>query len=135
MVLSRLRFCEAGVDSRCVWVSLCSWLSGALTVFCMLCPVLSCLCLPDEWEQSIKQSHPQSDETEAALATHRQEVQRIETALKRYTQPIQQLLAASQTLADASTSEPGGGASKPSEQQLQEAVAVLRQAAAHVKWF
>lgn len=88
----------------------------------------------DEWEQSIKDSHPCSDETEAALATHRQEIKRIEAALQRYSQPLQQLLSAAQTL-QQSTDGAARSGPLPDERQVHEAVEVLRQAAAHVKWF
>jgi hypothetical protein len=102
----------------------------------------------DEWEQSIRDSHPPSPETDAALATHRAEVQRIRTALQKYSQYVQQLCTASQTLASAtaataatadSSSSAGSttaaAAAEVSEQELQQALGVLRQAAAHVKWF
>jgi len=90
-------------------------------------------CCADEWEQSIVESHPHSTETDAALATHRKEVEHIRAALRKHDKPIRQLLAASQALARANdAAAPGQG---PSEPELQHALEVLRQAAAHVSWF
>jgi protein subunit release factor A len=92
----------------------------------------------DEWEQSIRDSHPSNAETEAALATHRQEVQQIRTALQKYSKHIEQLAAAANTLADSSGSSmkaEAAGAVAPSEADVQQALDTLRSAAARVKWF
>jgi hypothetical protein len=92
----------------------------------------------DEWEQSIRDSHPANAETEAALATHRQEVGQIRAALQKYSKHIEQLAAAANTLTDSpgsSTKEEAAGAVAPSEADVQQALDMLRSAAAHVKWF
>jgi hypothetical protein len=120
-------------------------------------PVLSA----DEWEQSILESHPSCDATDAALEKHRQEVAAITTALSKFQPGLGQLLSAGKTLAAAvaqetpapaaagessatdssssssssSSSDAAGSAVGPSQAQLQEAVSVLQQVAAHVKWF
>jgi hypothetical protein len=114
-------------------------------------------CTADEWEQSILESHPACEATEAALEKHRQEVAAISKALSKFQPGLGQLLSAAKTLADAasiaseaaSAAEEASGSSAsssssdeaeecesgPSEAQLQEAVALLQQVAAHVKWF
>lgn len=92
-----------------------------------------CCCAAGEWEQSIKDGHPECEETDAALATHRQEVERIRTALQKYSKPIEQLISASGMMAAYAAASEAGRMCSPEE--LQEAIGVLRQAAAHVKWF
>lgn len=131
-----------------LFLLLCVYVCVCVCCCCSCCRV--CVCrtyvhCAGEWEQSIRDSHPPSPETDAALATHRAEVQRIRTALQRYSEYVQQLCEASHTLAsataaaDSSSSSSGPGstaaAAAVSEQALQQAVGVLRQAAAHVKWF
>jgi hypothetical protein len=120
-----------------------------LLLFCSLAAIIAtkghtlclwtCLIHPaaaDEWEQSIRESHPQSDETDAALATHRAEVERIRAALQKYSTPIHQLIEASETVARATcVGSTAAAVAAPDDQQLQQAVGVLRQAAAHVSWF
>jgi hypothetical protein len=111
----------------------------------------------DEWEQSILESHPSCDATDAALLKHRQEVAAITTALSKFQPGLGQLLSAAKTLAAAvvreapassmeeegsapnssssSSDVAGENATGPSQAQLQEAVSLLQQVAAHVKWF
>jgi hypothetical protein len=111
----------------------------------------------DEWEQSILESHPSCDATDAALEKHRQELAAITTALSKFQPGLGQLLSAAKTLAAAvaqetpasvaegeaiatsssssSSDNAEGSATGPSPAQLQEAVALLQEVAAHVKWF
>jgi hypothetical protein len=95
---------------------------------CMLC-----CCIAGEWEQSIRDSHPACEETDTALGTHRQEVERIRIALQKYNKPIEQLITASGTLAAYAAASEADRACR--EGDVQQAVGVLQQAAAHVKWF
>lgn len=109
-----------------------------------------CLCAilshpPDEWEQSILQSHPATEGTQAALDNHRAELQRIRKALSKLEGPLQQLLAAAdvaaQVMAGTGPEAVAAGQQKKqaghalSEGSIDQAFDLLRQAAAHVKWF
>uniref|UniRef100_A0A383WJL7 Fe2OG dioxygenase domain-containing protein n=1 Tax=Tetradesmus obliquus TaxID=3088 RepID=A0A383WJL7_TETOB len=116
------------------------------------------LAYADEWERSILESHPACEATEGALDKHRQEVAAISKALSKFQPGLGQLLSAAAVLdaasrasqaaatagegegsASSSSSSSSGDAagcvSGPTEEQLQEAVALLQQVAAHVKWF
>lgn len=107
-------------------------------------------CIADEWEQSITESHPACDATEAALEKHRQEVAAISAALSKCQPGLQQMLSAAKTLADAAAQDSpaavkGEGSDSSSSSSSthdaverdsgQEAVSLLQQVAAHVKWF
>jgi hypothetical protein len=126
----------------------------------VVCVPCAAVCKPvfnaDEWEQSILESHPSCDATYAALEKHRQEVAAITTALSKFQPGLGQLLSAAKTLAAAvaqetpasaaegetsatnsssSSDDAGESATGPSPAQLQEAVTLLQQVAAHVNWF
>ena len=81
----------------------------------------------DEWERSIIESHPRSEATDAALANHRAELQRIKTALSKFATPLEQLLAAADVVARA--------APQLLDADVQASVSMLRQAAVHIRWF
>ena len=90
----------------------------------------------DEWERSIVESHPRSEATDAALANHRAELQRTKAALSKFSTPLEQLLAAADIVARAAGGAGSGTTGpQPIDADVQTAVSVLRQAAAHMRWF
>lgn len=103
-----------------------------------------------EWRQSLVESHPAGEALDAVLAKHDEELSAIRQALRKYAAPLEQLLDAADVAAraaraqeavdDAAAAESsggGGGAAGDSisEAELERAYALLRQVAAHVKFF
>lgn len=103
------------------------------------------LAYADEWRRSLVESHPPGAALDAVLAKHVAEVATIRQALAKYAAPLEQLLAAAdvaahtaraQAAADDAAAESGGsGGDAVSEGELERAYALLRQVAAHVKFF
>ncbi|KAF8068329.1 EGLN3 [Scenedesmus sp. PABB004] len=110
-------------------------LSDELLAFLMQPTVRQHVCKlahAEEWERSIRESHPANEHTEAALARHREELGVVRRALAGQQPGLGQLLDAAALAARAAG---GGGGGGVGERELEAAYALLRRAAAHVAWF